>query len=164
MNPHIIMSSIHDNFVIKPSPIHGNGLFATRAFDAGITLFSLEGQKLSSADAAVLSPKQRDNLIQIGNDLFLNLEGGHSFFLNHSCRPNTYIKVVVGTAFACSIIPIKVGDEITIHYSLLAPQGKELMECRCGISFGCNGLVGGFDDLDGKVKADMGKFLPAFRK
>jgi uncharacterized protein len=158
------MTSLHEDFVIKPSKIHGNGLFAKRGFDAGVVLFRFEGQNLSGADAAIFSPKQKDDFIQIGKDLFLNMEGMHSFFINSSCRPNTYIKVLVNAAFIQSIIPIKAGDEITRHYSLTAPAGKELMVCNCGISYGCHELIGGFDDLNEKAKGEMRKFLPEWKK
>lgn len=156
--------TLHEDFVIKSSPIHGNGLFAKRGFDAGVILFRFEGQNISGDDAKIFSPKQKDNFVQIGKDLFLNTEGMHSAFINHSCRPNAYIKVLVNAAFIQSIIPIRAGDEITIHYSLSAPNGKELLECNCGISFGCHELVGSFEDLDEKAKVGLRKFLPEWRK
>src|ERR1700744_1613864 len=105
-------------FLIKPSKLGGNGLFAVKSFGKGSVLMRLDGVKLSGEDLMKLSPKEESDAFQIGKDLFLDLRGKSHFFINHSCTPNCYIKVLTNTAFLMSAIPIAAGSELTIDYAL----------------------------------------------
>ena len=144
-------SDMAGEFVIKPSKLGGNGLFAVKAFPKGSVLMRLDGVKINGDEAGKLPDNDRKNLLQIGTDLFLDLRGRSHFFINHSCSPNCYVKVLVGTAFLMSAIPIGAGSEILIDASLTNLSLGDLTECRCG-SFGCRKTISTFQSLPEKTR------------
>ena len=137
-----------EDFIIKHSPLGGNGLFATKTFPKNTVLMRLDGIKLTRKEAFDMPGSNGDNLLQIGEDLYLDFTGKSHLFINHSCSPNSFVKVYVNTGFLMSAIPINKGDEILIDYSLtsLETPNEWQMQCNCGV-YGCRKVVSGWESL-----------------
>ena len=126
--------------------LHAHGelrVIALRAFEAGETVLALEG---------VTSPTATRHTIQLGAGEHLGIPEGTAFegiaarypwqFLNHACRPNTFVRgrelVAAG--------PIAAYDELSFDYETTEWQMAAPFRCRCGA---CEGrVVRGFRYLD----------------
>ena len=145
---------IMEDFTIKHSPLGGNGLFAEKNFPKNTVLMRLDGIKLTRKEAFDMPGNNGDNLLQIGKDLYLDFTGKSHLFINHSCAPNSFVKVYVNTGFLMSAIPIHKDDEILIDYSLtsLETNNEWNMNCNCGV-YGCRKVISGYDSLTDDKKA-----------
>ncbi len=91
---------------VKPSPIHGDGLFAATALSAGQLIGRYEGPEVADDGMYVLWIEEED-------DLWTGYEGNNCMrFLNHSDAPNAEMRGL--ECFALVYIPA--GQEITIDY------------------------------------------------
>jgi|ERR1700722_2929173 len=134
-----------DNFTVKESPGKGRGLFSSKEFHANEILIKFQGTKLLKQDIPDFAGPIAACLLQIESDLYLDLQGEPSYFINHSCNPNCYIKVSTGHVFLISYIPIRIGDELTFDYSTTSSESHDTwsMPCKCSI-FGCRKVISGF--------------------
>jgi len=140
------------DFIIKHSKLGGNGLFSERSFGKNTVLMRLDGEKLTGKQVSALSMQSANNVLQIGNDLYLDFSGKNHLFINHSCSPNTYIKTMVNTAFLFSAIPINIGDELCFDYSVSSLEDNKISSCNCG-SYGCRKIIGSWASLPEAKKA-----------
>jgi uncharacterized protein len=143
-----------NDFVIKNSPEKGRGLFSLRDFHKDQIILRFEGKALKLEDMDLTDPIVNSHF-QIGTNLYLDLRGQSSIFINHSCNPNSYIKVNVNTAFLVVAHPIKKNEELTFDYSTTSTDTTEMwsMECKCSV-FGCRKLITGFWSLSEKQQRD----------
>ena len=154
-----------DDFTIATSKLHGNGVFANRAFGKGHVLIKLDGKIMTGEEASKLSIEQFNNLLQIDNNKYLDLSNKTHFFLNHSCSPNAYIRVISNFAFILSLIPINIGDEITYEYSLVSTANKTILNCNCN-NYGCRKIISGYSSLPASIQEKYLSFgvVPSFVK
>ena len=147
------MNHTMNDFLVKNAPGKGQGLFSTKSFDKNQVLFKFEGVKILRENINDFSGQAAANLLQIGTNLYLDLTGYSSYFINHSCTPNCFIRVVANTAFLLSLLPIKEGDELTFDYSSTSTEDHTTwsMKCNCSI-FGCRKTISGFNALAEKHK------------
>jgi SET domain-containing protein len=137
------------DFEIKKTKDRGQGLFAKRDFDKGAIILHFGGGTITREEiiANNISNEVSDRYLQIGTDLFLVIKD-HSQFLNHSCNPNSYIRIAVNNAFLVAAKPIKKDTELTFDYSLT--DNSELhqwaMNCSCG-AYACRKTISGFQHL-----------------
>ena len=78
-------------FKVRPSAIHGLGLFATRALAAGEVLGMYEGRRLSAAEVeAVEWDSDLTYLFELSDGTIIDgaQDGNDLRHLNHSCQPN----------------------------------------------------------------------------
>jgi SET domain-containing protein len=132
-----------DNFVIKDTATKGQGLFATKNFGKNEVLFKFVGNQI--IDLKDIPSSTSDRFLQVGPELYINIEKHFSVFVNHACNPNTYVKIASGTAFLLSLRPISIGDELTYDYALTSTDSPDTwsMECKCA-PFNCRKLISGF--------------------
>ena len=122
-----------DSVVIRPSPIHGRGVFAARRIEPGEVVIDGCWEVLSDAAVVSLPPEER---------AFLAVMDGHNIlmrpparFVNHSCNPNAR-----GTdRHDVAIRVIEAGEEVTVDYVAEQVPGLRL-ECSCG-ALNCRGLL-----------------------
>ena len=62
--------------------------------------------------------------------------GNIARFINHSCRPNCYVRIENGTIWIRAARTIRSGEELTYHYNT---DGDGLIACRC--RRGCQTLL-----------------------
>jgi SET domain-containing protein len=127
--------------VMRASPIHGTGVFATHDIPAGDRLILVAGGIVyTTADwktgKVQLDPAQY-NEGQIGDDLFIATPKSLYYYFNHSCDPNMLNDIAWRDIHA--------GEEITTDYAYCeASPHYSLEPCFCGSSL-CRGRVTGND-------------------
>lgn len=135
-----------DGLEIRPSIIHGQGLYATRPFRRGSDIFRLGGclfhiseRRTAVVMASTTTPLSEQVLLAepaLGSK-------DYSDYLNHACGPN------IGFRDAISIFAIKdiaAGEELVIDYAFWEcdPVWKLKNVCNCG-SENCRKDVSGED-------------------
>jgi uncharacterized protein len=127
--------------VMRASPIHGTGVFATEAIQAGERLMWVSGGVVyTSADWKTgkvrLDPEQY-NEGQLADDLFVATPKSLYYYVNHSCGPSILNDVAWRD--------IEAGEEITTDYAYCEAAPIYCLEpCRCGSPL-CRGRVTGND-------------------
>jgi hypothetical protein len=133
----------------------GVGVFAARGFSPGdIVMMDFDGDYYEQ----VMSYEElRENNItlkyplQVGSDLFRVPSGTIDDFINHSCNPNTGIRLFARGAVILAIQHVEAHDEITFDYSTYLNNPYERIVCRCA-SDNCRGVIGNFTTLPGSFQ------------
>ena len=120
---------------VKKSNIYGQGCFALTHFPARKKIKLYEGELITgSRKIQARIRKQAETAIKI---ITLDEEtaidgavgGNETAFINHSCDPNAFIRIVPGRKVAIfARRDIQPGEELTIDYR--DPDHPEV--CRCG--------------------------------
>ncbi|VDK61470.1 unnamed protein product [Onchocerca ochengi] len=132
------------------SRIHGWGLYALEAIVPDEMIVEYIGQKIrpTVADEREKRYERRgmgsSYLFRIDSDNVIDATqmGNLARFINHSCQPNCYAKIVVVDGekriVIYSKLPINKGDEITYDYKF--PIEEDKIDCLCGAP-GCRGSL-----------------------
>lgn len=131
--------------MVQPSPIHGQGLFAREAIEAGEIVAVKGGHVLTAAAWQALEPTLGAAEIQIAEDLFLapvDAAGreGSMLYTNHSCDPNIALQ---GQIVFVAMRAVVAGEELT-HDWATTDDSDDSMICHCG-STHCRGMITGKD-------------------
>jgi len=132
---------------VKPSPIHGKGLFAKEAIAKGEIVAVKGGHILTGQEWATFEPGLGSAEIQISEGLFIapveqSQREGSMLYTNHSCDPNIAIQ---GQIVFVAMRDIAPGEELTHDWATTDDLEYE-MECKCG-SRNCRRVVTGKDWL-----------------
>lgn len=119
----------------------GLGVFSTKEFIDGERIMFFTGR---AEDVSMI--KDLDHSLQVGERAFIGPTGGADDLVNHSCSPNTGLRMNGKKIELVAIENVKPGDEITWDYSTTMYGGLWAMECVCG-NKNCRGTVLDFDDL-----------------
>jgi len=133
-------SWIDPRIEIKSSPLHGKGMFAAAPIKEGevAVIWGLLKTYTNREDAEKAAANGRAKgksiyIEQIDEDLFSVEERGDdpSYFMNHSCDPNLWMKDEV-TLIARR--DIKRDEELTLDYALAEPDEDFVAswKCACG--------------------------------
>ena len=130
---------------VRPSPIHGKGLFASQTIAAGETVAVKGGYILTRQVWTTLEPQLGPADIQISETLFIapadeKEREGCMLYTNHSCDPNIAIQ---GQVVFIAMRDIAMGEELT-HDWATTDDLDYVMICQCG-SPHCRGTVTGKD-------------------
>lgn len=147
------------NVVRRRSPIHGNGVFATRDLPAGTEIIDYRGRLLTHRQADRLYEGTVDSghtFLFTLNDKYVidgNVGGNVAKWINHSCDPNCRawsIDAENGDPRADrvsieAVRDIRAGDELTYDYGIRlaerhTPRLKAIWACRCGAP-NCTGTL-----------------------
>jgi uncharacterized protein len=126
---------------IQKSPIDGKGCFAARFFPKGRKIAEYAGELISSGEAERRAKTTRKHRIcAIDYDWSLDgARGGNgTHYINHSCRPNSYMRVTRGHILFMALRDIQPGEEITCDY--VSTHHPDTYRCRCK-SEGCRGTI-----------------------
>ena len=116
----------------RASKIHGLGVFAAFALPGRRKLGELTGRlvRLPQARHAV-QECDRIYMVELSRRIALDCSRGNEFkYLNHSCHPNCYLRVVRRRVEVYSLKPIAVGTELTIDYGETPHKGGMACSCR----------------------------------
>jgi len=154
----------HPALVVRPSPVHGQGVFTTAPLPVGTTVMVWGGVVLLREQLGHV--RNRHAVVAVGEGVYLgeNADGSASAdsWLNHSCDPNVWL------ADAVTVVArrdIAVGEEVVIDQALyLTPDTAWAFDCRCGSPL-CRGRVTAFDwrrpDLQALYGAHVSPFIAA---
>jgi SET domain-containing protein len=122
------------NLEVRDSEIYGRGCFATERLPAR-RKFALYAGELVRGERRIerrLREQEGDvKVIRLGDDLAIDgkVGGDATAYINHSCAPNAFMRIVPGEKVAFfALRDIEPGEEITINYR--DPHHPPV--CRCG--------------------------------
>jgi uncharacterized protein len=126
---------------VKDSPIDGRGCFTTRAFAKGRKIAEYEGERISRAETARrLRGKRRIHICAVDTYWAIDgsVGGNGTQYINHSCDPNCYIKIIHGHILFFAKRDIAPGEEVTADYVL--SYHSDRTGCSCGAE-SCRGTI-----------------------
>ena len=119
--------------VIKPSPIHGLGVFARVHITEGAHIMEYTGERISKAES--LRRCVLGNHFVFALDEECDLDGGVPWnparFINHSCAPNCETRLEGGRIWIVAKDPVPAGQEITFNYGYDLEDYRD-HPCHCG--------------------------------
>ena len=144
---------------VRPSAIHGRGLFAREAIAKEEIVCIKGGHIFDRRRLAELQPDLGPAEVQITEDLFIgpvraeDREGG-MIFSNHSCEPNIGVR---GQIVFVAMRDVEAGEELTHDWAMTDDDSYE-MTCRCGTP-ACRGVVTGQDWRRPELQARYGDYM-----
>ncbi|PLZ02008.1 SET domain-containing protein-lysine N-methyltransferase [Burkholderia sp. WAC0059] len=130
--------------VVRQSGVHGKGVFAAGAIEAGTRLIEYRGERISWKEALRRHPHNPAEpnhtfyfALDSGNVIDGKVDGNSARWINHSCAPNCEAEEIDGHVYIHALRDIAPGEELFYDYGLVidAKQTKKLKreyECRCG--------------------------------
>ena len=125
---------------IKKSAIEGKGCFSAAYFKRGRKIAEYAGEKIPNAEANRRATRRRLRICAIDNRWSLDgSRGGNgTHYINHSCEPNAYMKILYSHILFIALRDIEPGEEITIDYESTLHSNKK--RCICGAP-SCRGTI-----------------------
>jgi SET domain-containing protein len=125
---------------VKKSPINGKGCFATLHFQRGRKIADYTGELISEAEANRRANRRLLRICAIDTRWSLDgSRGGNgTHYINHSCAPNSFMKILYGHIQFYALRDISPGEEITIDYESTLHSDKK--RCYCGAKT-CRGTI-----------------------
>jgi SET domain-containing protein len=126
---------------VRPSGIDGRGCFATIFFRKGRKIAEYTGERISRREVARRARGRRKLRICAINS-YWSLDGSKggngTHYINHSCAPNSYMRITHGHILFMALKDIHPGEEITLDYVItLHPNDKR---CHCKAP-NCRGTI-----------------------
>ncbi len=126
---------------IRKSPIDGKGCFATAFFPKGRKIAEYTGELISRREVARRIRTRRKHRICALN-YYWSIDGSRggngTHYINHSCRPNSYMRITSGHLLFFALHDISPGEEITCDY--ISTHHPDDYPCRCRAA-GCRGTI-----------------------
>jgi SET domain-containing protein len=125
----------------KQSKIDGKGAFALQSIPAKKKIGNLGGEIISLREARKRAAQtKRVAMVEFGDGRALDasVNPNQLRYINHSCNPNTYMRVAFAKVEFYSLRPIKKGEELTCNYGPTHHDGK--LKCECG-AINCKGYL-----------------------
>lgn len=126
---------------IAQSHIQGKGAFATSGIPGRKKIGDLGGVIISLASARKKARNSKEIAIVELTDktaLDASVESNSLRYINHSCAPNSYIRVTSTRVEFYALRNIRKGEELTADYGITHHEGK--LPCRCG-AVNCRGFI-----------------------
>lgn len=126
---------------VAKSQIAGKGAYALSTIGARKKIGDLGGTIITMRAARKLIRNLKViNLVELEDDLALNAsdQPNDLRFINHSCAPNTYLRVLRNRVEFYSLRRIRKGEELSCNYGETHHEGT--LPCRCGAS-NCRGFI-----------------------
>jgi uncharacterized protein len=129
------------DFEVKRSGIHGRGLFTRTPLPARRKIGELAGTIIPLRAARKKARELRTiKIVEFGDGWALDAtaDSNEFQFVNHSCRPNTFIRLYRHRVEFYALRNIAAGEELTADYGETQHEGQ--LACRCGVE-GCRGFL-----------------------
>jgi SET domain-containing protein len=125
---------------IRKSRLHGFGVFATGKIPANRKVIEYTGKMISTREANDRDPGKVSYLFALNRRWVVDgsVGGSGAEYINHSCEPNIYIKILKGHILYMSKRPIAIGEELTVDYRF-SPR-EVTVPCHC-VSSSCRGTI-----------------------
>ena len=126
---------------VKASLIDGQGAFAAEAIPARRKIGEIRGESLSVRDARKRARGlQRIMIVEVSARRAIDAANSSDplRFTNHSCRPNTVLRIRQGRVEFYAMREVERDEEITVNYGETHHDGR--LRCRCGAA-GCVGWL-----------------------
>ena len=126
---------------VKPSRIEGRGLFTKVSLGKRQKIGEFTGERISKHEGRRRAKSQRwIAIVEINDRLAIDAtkETSGFRFINHSCSPNTFMRIIRERAEFYTLGPIKAGTELTVDCHPSHHNGT--LRCQCG-SATCRGQL-----------------------
>jgi uncharacterized protein len=123
------------------SNIDGKGAYAASHIPARKKIGDLGGVIISIREARkIAAATKRVAMVELDNKRALNaaLNSNDLRYINHSCNPNTYMRVTHNRVEFYAKRAIEPTEELTCNYGETHHDGK--LPCRCGAA-NCKGFI-----------------------
>jgi uncharacterized protein len=139
-------------FEIRPSPIQGQGAFATRRIRKGTRIIEYLGERITPQEG---DERYEDARVEHSHVLLFTVDkrtvidagvgGNEARFINHSCAPNCEAVTENRRIYIEALRTIAVGEELTYDYQLehlghYTVEEAQRYACRCGTA-NCRGTM-----------------------
>jgi len=156
------LSYLSQKVAIRPSPIHGRGLFAVEPVKRGELVAVKGGHVFDRATLRRVEGTLGPAEIQIDDDLFIGPlrpeeREGSMIFSNHSCDPNLGVR---GQIVFVALRDVAAGEELTHDWAMTDADDYE-MQCRCG-SPRCRGVITGQDWRREELRRRYAGYMSAY--
>jgi SET domain-containing protein len=135
------MQKLAHGLAVRASPINGRGCFATVMFPGGRKIAEYAGEKISRREVARRIRHRRKLRICAINQ-YWSIDGSRggngTHYINHSCEPNSYMKITYGHILFIALRDIHPGEEITLDY--VSTYHSDRKRCRCQAP-SCRGTI-----------------------
>ncbi|WP_426114526.1 SET domain-containing protein [Massilia sp. PWRC2] len=137
---------------VERSPVHGNGVFATRPIDAGERIIEYTGQRIDWPEAlrrtaAAGGPVNHTFYFSLADGQVIDGgdAGNDARWINHACGPNCEAYEDNGKVFIHALRDIDAGEELNYNYALVYEERhtaavKQAFACLCGTAE-CQGTM-----------------------
>jgi SET domain-containing protein len=125
----------------RPSAIDGMGAFAAEAIPAYKKIGEIRGEAISVKQARQrVRGQTRIMMVEISDKRAIDasLSSDPLRYTNHSCTPNTVLRIRQGRVELYAMRAIDVGEELTADYGETHHGGR--LPCRCGAP-NCRGAL-----------------------
>ena len=128
---------------IRPSSIDGRGCFATVFLPRNRKIAEYAGERISRREVARRARQREKGKLRIcAIDPYWSLDGSvggnGTHYINHSCEPNSFMKIVRGHILFIALRDISPGEEITIDY--ISTYHSDRKKCHCNAPT-CRGTI-----------------------
>ena len=120
--------------LVKQGPSGGKGVFTDAPIPEGSHIIRFTGPFLRHAQTT-----PHTYALQCGPDLYIGASGSFDDYINHSCDPNSGLKIEGDPSHPqtirvdlYSIRDIPAGDQITFDYSTIMAEDDFEFDCLCG--------------------------------
>ncbi len=118
--------------IIKPSRIEGRGLFTQVPLRQRQKIGEFTGERITQREGLRRAKTNKwIAIVEVNNGKAIDAQKETTGFrfINHSCSPNTFIRVIGERAEFYALRPIKADTELTVDYYPSHHDGK--LPCRC---------------------------------
>lgn len=140
----------NDELLIKTTK-KGKSVFARRNYRKGEFIIEFRGRRYSMDEYKKRLNPRNNHFLQIDTDVYLGPTRTADNYINHSCDPNSGIRIVDGRVLLHAIKAIRRGDEISFDYSTSMAEEYWEMDCSCGSRL-CRRRVRDFKYLPEEIK------------
>jgi uncharacterized protein len=118
----------------RRSKLHGWGVFATERIPKNKRIIHYAGEKITHKESVKREAEYLKNgriwcfLLNSRWVIDGNYGGNLSRFVNHSCTPNCYARIVDDVIWICASKTIEPGTELTYNYQT---DGEKSIDCNC---------------------------------
>ncbi len=127
--------------VVKPSLIEGRGLFTKIPLRKRQKIGEFTGERITQREGRRRAKKRQCiAIVEINHQIAIDATNERSGFrfINHSCSPNTFMRIIGERAEFYSRYPIPADTELTVDCHPSHHDGT--LPCRCG-SEACRGVL-----------------------
>ncbi|HZH89175.1 MAG TPA: SET domain-containing protein-lysine N-methyltransferase [Pyrinomonadaceae bacterium] len=126
---------------VRPSQIDGRGCFATVFFPKGRKIAEYAGERIARAEVARRARGRRKLRICAINSYWSvdgSRGGNGTHYINHSCVPNSYMRITHGHILFMALRDIRPGEEITLDYVTTLHSNDKRCHCKAPA---CRGTI-----------------------
>lgn len=109
----------------------GKGVFTLKDIVKGENILQFKGKFMTYQDFPTHYTKFEDHCVQINDNLYLGPSGDIDDLFNHSCNPNSGLRIEQGKVTLIALKKISAGEEITWDYSTTMDEDFWEMDCEC---------------------------------